>query len=126
MFGGGLVKEFHWYIFFGADLAADLEGRCQMSLEMHRKLFNNLDNPVRFLVWTVPEALVLMAPIFGAVVSGYVFTSLAFGAVGFCALRAGKRRFGKQSLAAVLYWHFPHNKRKLKVTPPSYVRMYIG
>lgn len=97
-----------------------------MSFELRHKLFNNLDNPMRFLVWTLPEAMVLWSPLFVGFATGYVFTSLLFSAGGFYLLREVTQRFGKQSLAAVLYWYFPPNKRKLKVTPPSYVRGYLG
>ena len=85
-----------------------------MSFELRHKLFNNLDNPTRLLLWTLPEALVLLGPIFIGMGTGYVFSSLLISGGGLYAMRVWERRCGKQSLYALLYWHLPHNKTKLR------------
>ena len=97
-----------------------------MSFELRHKLFNNLDNPTRILFWTFPEALVILGPLFVGMATGYGFTSLTVSILGFYSMRAWERRGGKQNLNALFYWYLPHNKAKLKVTPPSYIREYFG
>ena len=97
-----------------------------MSYEPRHKLFNHLDHPPRFLLWTLPEAGVLIAPWLLGVAFNHGFIGILMSGGSFWCMREWERRFGKNSLKGLLYWHFPHNRKKLKVTPPSHVREYIA
>ena len=97
-----------------------------MSFELRHKLFNNLDNPTRFLFWTLPEAMVLLIPLFMGIGTGFALSGLVISCGGIYVMREWDRRMAKQNLQTFLYWYFPHNKAQLKVTPPSYIREYIG
>ncbi|MBN9565455.1 MAG: type IV conjugative transfer system protein TraL [Alphaproteobacteria bacterium] len=97
-----------------------------MSYELRHKLFNNLDNPTRFLFWTLPEASVLIVPLFIGIGTGLALMGVLLSGFGYWSIKEWKRRVGKVTISAVIYWYFPHNKRVLKITPPSYIREYIG
>ncbi len=88
-------------------------------------ILNYVDTPLRFLLWTVHEIIMLVAPCFlGLIIDQFVLgicTSIAY----FWIYKKYKRRFGKGQFQAVRYWYFP-NDRRLKGIPPSYRREYIG
>ncbi len=89
-------------------------------------ILNRLDDPVYILNWTVDEAaFVLASPMFGLMVDQLVLSVIIAGA-GFYSLRFLKRKFGSGTLKHAAYWYLPHNDSKLKVTPPSYIREYLG
>jgi type IV conjugative transfer system protein TraL len=56
---------------------------------------------------------------------GYGITGFFASIFGFWALRKIKKHFGVGNLRQLAYWYFPHNYKKLKNTPPSYVREYL-
>ena len=96
-----------------------------MDYDQHQ-ILRHLDDPLRLLKWTVDEALILtLTPFVGLAIESMTFGLL--GAVmGFWGIRKIKKSVGMGRLRHALYWYFPHNKRKLKHTPASYVREYVG
>lgn len=89
-------------------------------------LLHHLDDPLRILYWTLDEAaIILLIPYLGLAFDHPVI-GLLFSAGSFWVLRKLKATFGKRSLKPALYWYLPHNKRKLKKTPPSFIREYWG
>lgn len=85
-----------------------------------------LDAPFQFCLLTVDELFLLLFPIilisfvYGAMVLGFV--------VGFGLLTLIKKFKGEQGhyyLVHLAYWYLPQ-MIKFKVTPPSYIRDYLG
>jgi type IV conjugative transfer system protein TraL len=97
-----------------------------MSYDPRHKLFNHLDQPPRFLLWTFSEAFVLLAPWLLGVALNQGVLGILMSVVSFWGMRAWERHFGQNSLKGILYWYFPHNGKKLKITPPSSVREYLA
>lgn len=95
------------------------------SLEEHL-ILHHLDEPLRILYWTVDEALFLIgAPYVGMAVD-QIILGFVVAFIGFYTLRKLKQRFGDGSLKHAMYWYLPPNRSKLKITPASYIREYIG
>jgi len=94
-------------------------------LDTHR-ILHHLDDPLRILKWTIDEAAVLILPFFIGIVINQLFVSAVFAILGIMGLKKLKSKFGQGTLKHLMYWYFPHNKKKLFKTPPSYIREYIG
>jgi conjugal transfer pilus assembly protein TraL len=89
-------------------------------------LLHRLDDPLRVLYWTLDEAAAILIPPFVGLGMDHPFVGLLCSGCGFFLLRQVKKRFGKGTLKQALYWYFPHNPRKLRKTPPSYIREFVG
>lgn len=89
-------------------------------------ILNHLDAPSRILFWPISEFMTVVFPVIVFVLMGHVVSGLTLGAVLIWSIRVFKRSFGKGTLEGVLYWYLVHNKSCYPVTPPSYVREYIG
>jgi conjugal transfer pilus assembly protein TraL len=89
-------------------------------------LLHHLDDPFRVLMWTIDEALLLIIPPFIGLMTDQLFLWLVLGFGSFAALRKAKKKFGGGTLKHAFYWYLPHNKARLKKTPPSYIRHYRG
>jgi conjugal transfer pilus assembly protein TraL len=84
----------------------------------------HLDEPERWMFWTVDEALVMLGPTIGGMLSGYLLVGAGVGIGGFLFLRRVKGN-GQANLGLyALYWFFP-NVFRFKATPPSSVRRYV-
>lgn len=89
-------------------------------------ILHHLDDPLRIFKWTVDEALCLILPPFIGLGLEQPLLGVSAAGVGFWGLRQIKKRYGLSTLRHALYWYLPHNTRKLKNTPPSYIREYLG
>lgn len=85
-----------------------------------------IDEPVKFIIWTVDEVLAFIVPVglatavFNQPLMGLLVASLlCFG------LRKVKGEQGHYFMFHLMYWLLPDTKQ-LKATPPSYVRELIG
>lgn len=89
-------------------------------------ILHHLDDPLRFLHWTLDEAASITGPIF----FGFGVDSPTYGliAAGLCywSLKTLKKRCGLESLKHAVYWYLPKNQTKLPHTPPSYIREFVG
>lgn len=85
-----------------------------------------LDEPERFLFWTLDEALALVAPMILGVIVGHTIIGLSIGLVAMLVLRKLKSSGGSKVIKSWLYWHLPSNLIRTKGTPPSYIREYGG
>ncbi|MCY4005087.1 MAG: type IV conjugative transfer system protein TraL [Rhodospirillales bacterium] len=85
-----------------------------------------LDDPERWLFWTVDEAAVLMGPALLGLAANAFVTGLAAGIGGWLLLRRVKRGGGANIARYALYWALPDFVLRLQGTPPSHVRRYIG
>ena len=86
-----------------------------------------LDDPERWLFWTVDEAAALMGPALAGlgrqpVRAGARWRGWAAG----CSLRRVKRGGGANIARYALYWFLPDFVVRLKRTPPSHLRRFVG
>lgn len=85
-----------------------------------------LEEPFRFILLTIDELLVFLCPL---LVMGFMFNSMIVGfLIGGLLVLVIKKIKGEQGhyyLINLMYWHFPPVV-KLRVTPPSYMRTFLG
>lgn len=85
-----------------------------------------LDEPFRICVLTIDELLLLVAPI---LVIGFIFHQVVLGFMlgvgGLTLIKKFKGEQGHFYLIHLAYWYLPEIV-KFKVTPPSYIREYLG
>lgn len=88
-------------------------------------ILNYVDTPLRLLLWTVPEILMMIGPFF----LGLLLEQLSLGvlvSIGyFYVCKKYQQRFGKGQFHAVQYWYFP-TSRRFQSLPSSYLREYLG
>ena len=85
----------------------------------------HLDQPFRIYLLTVDELILLIVPM----ILGFVLNQIT---LGFCAgilfvfgFKRVKGEQGSNYLLSLVYWYFP-NVIQFMVTPPSYIREYLG
>ena len=85
-----------------------------------------LDDPERWLFWTLDEAAALMGPaVLGLAANAFV-TGLVAGGAAWMVLRRIKRGGGANIAVYALYWFLPGFVLGLKATPPSHLRRFAG
>ena len=85
-----------------------------------------LDDPERWLFWTLDEAAALLGPaVLGLAANAFV-TGLVVGVAGWLALRRVKRGGGANIALYALYWFLPGFVLGFRATPASHVRRYAG
>jgi len=84
----------------------------------------HLDDPPRFLLWTMDEAIVLMAPFMLGIIFSHVLLALMVGASLLLGMKKIKGNEGPNFLFNVMYWYLP--LRHFKRTPPSFIREFVG
>ena len=89
-------------------------------------ILNHLDAPSRILFWPISEFMTVVSPIVVLTIMGHPFIGFGIGGCLIWGIRFFKKSFGKGTLEGVLYWNLVHNKANYPVTPPSYIREYIG
>ena len=89
-------------------------------------ILNYIDAPARILVWPISEFMTVVIPMLLLILVGYPLFGLLVGGCLIWGIRVFKRSFGKGTLEGVLYWYVMHNRAKYPVTPPSYIREFIG
>lgn len=86
-----------------------------------------LDEPIKFILWTLDELLGFLAPflIFMFALNSPVW-GMIVGAATLFAIKKMKGEQGHYFIVHWLYWHLPQGFIQLKVTPPSHWRELIG
>ena len=85
-----------------------------------------LDDPERWLFWTLDEAAVLMGPAMLGLAANAFVMGLAVGAGGYLALRRIKRGGRAGLLMHAAYWFLPGTVLRLQGAPPSHRRRFAG
>ena len=85
-----------------------------------------LDEPERWLFWTLDEAAVLLAPAVLGLGANAFLTGLMAGVGAWLVLRRVKRGGGAHVALYALYWMLPGQALGLKATPPSALRRFAG
>jgi len=83
-----------------------------------------LDEPERWMFWTVDEALIMLVPVITGMMTGFLLVGAVIGIGGFVLLRRLKGN-GQANLGLyALYWFFP-NVFNFKATPLSAIRRFV-
>lgn len=89
-------------------------------------LLNHLDEPVRFLFFTLGEFIVILVPFMLGMLVDRMLLGLVFGALCYQVLKLVNRNFHGANLKQIIYWFLPTSKRMLKLNIPSCVRELQG
>ena len=92
----------------------------------HWAIPRRLDDPERWLFWTVDEAAALMGPALLGLAANAFAAGLVAGVCGWLLLRRAKRGGGGDIARHALYWFLPDFVLRLKRTPPSHLRRFVG
>ncbi len=83
-----------------------------------------LDEPERWMFWTVDEALIMLVPVITGMMTSFLLVGAVIGIGGFILIRRLKGN-GQANLGLyALYWFFP-NVFNFKATPLSAIRRYV-
>ena len=89
-------------------------------------ILNYLDLPPRILIWPVSEVVFIVTPTILGLVLGFYLSGIILSLLAVIAVRSYKKRLGPGRLSGFLYWYFPPNPSQYPLTPPSYIREWIG
>lgn len=95
-------------------------------MELEHVILNHLDAPSRILFWPISEFVTVVCPAILFILMGHYIMGVVAGGLVAWGMRVFKRTFGKGTLEGVLYWYFIPNRSNYPITPPSYIREYIG
>lgn len=91
-------------------------------------VLSSLDNKKRILVFTIPEVLIMVAPILIGILVGE-FLGVAIMLSGFLLRKIYNRytkRFANSLLGGIFYWYFPSTGKTSSSFPSSYIKEYIS
>ena len=88
-------------------------------------LLNYLDAPVRFLIFTVQEALCLVVPFMLGVASDHFWCGASVACVLYAVVRGCRRHIGLRRLRGFYYWHFPTRAKLYTYPIASYMREFV-
>jgi len=86
----------------------------------------HLDDPERWLFWTIDEAIVLIAPFILGIALDHSFIGIVMSIILYMLYKKFKSTGVDNLIQYLIYWYFPSWLSGLKFTPPSYIRTYIG
>lgn len=95
-------------------------------MDSEHVILNHLDAPSRILFWPISEFVTVVCPAILLFLLGNPLLGVVAGGLIAWGMRVFKRTFGKGTLEGVLYWYLIPNRSNYPVTPPSYIREYIG
>ena len=87
---------------------------------------SRLDDPERWLFWTLDEAAALLGPALLGLAANAFLTGLLIGLAGWALLRRAKRGGGADLCVCALYWFLPGFALGLRGAPQSHLRRFIG
>ena len=87
---------------------------------------SRLDDPERWLFWTMDEAAVLMGPAMLGLAANAFVTGLGIGVGGWLVLRRVKRGGRTGLLMHAAYWFLPGAALRLQGAPASHLRRFAG
>ena len=87
---------------------------------------SRLDDPERWLFWTMDEAVVLMGPSMLGLAANAFVAGLAIGVGGWLALRRIKRGGRGGIVMHAVYWFLPGAALRLQGAPGSHRRRFAG
>ena len=89
-------------------------------------LLNHLDEPVRFLFFTIGEFIVMLVPFMIGMFIDQMIFGLIIGFALYQLLKLIGRSFFGANLRQIAYWFLPTSKKMLQLNIPSYIRELQG
>jgi type IV conjugative transfer system protein TraL len=89
-------------------------------------LLNHLDDPMRFLFFTLDEFFVLAIPLFVGMFMGQMLSGALVSLILYQVLKRIKKAFKNAGFRQLTYWFLPTKKTTFKVYVPSYYREFQG
>lgn len=89
-------------------------------------IFNHLDTPPRFLIWPVKQSFAVIVPFFLISILISFFWGLILSASIAYSMRLLKKHFGDGAFRGISFWIISTSKEQYPVSPPSYIREFIG
>lgn len=86
----------------------------------------HLDDPAKFLLWQIDEAVAFILPLFFGFMIGKGLISLFVAIICFHCWRRVKGVGGKNLIRSLIFWYYPKSILGLKATPESRTRNFIG
>lgn len=86
----------------------------------------SLDEPPRLLFWSIDEAMIMLTPAGMGIILEYTVIGMILGLISFLGWRKIKGNNQANLLMYGAYWMLPPFLLKMKFTPPSCYRMYLG
>ncbi len=97
-----------------------------MSDQAKHAIPSRLDDPERWLFWTLDEAAALLGPALLGLAANAFLTGLLTGLAGWALLRRAKRGGGADVAICALYWFLPGFALGFRGAPASHLRRFIG
>lgn len=95
--------------------------------EFSNRIPRYLDAQPKIFLWDADEFVVAVAPVGVGIVTGFILTSIVLGVLMAYGLAKLKKGQGSGFMMRAAYWYLPGGGiAKLKRTPPSHVREYVG
>lgn len=96
--------------------------------EFSSRIPRYLDAQPKVFLWDADEFVVTIAPLGVGIVTGFIITSIGLGLLMGYGLSKLKRGQGSGFMLRAAYWYLPNAGGivKLKRTPPSYIREFVG
>lgn len=95
--------------------------------EFSNRIPRYLDAQPKIFLWDADEFVVTMAPLGVGIVTGFIFTSIVLGLLAGYGLSKLKRGRGSGFMLRAAYWYLPNGGvAKMKRTPPSHLREFVG
>ena len=85
-----------------------------------------LDAPKRWLIFTMDELGVIIAPLMIGVLFDQMFLGMVFGIIGYFVWRKYKGLNKGNMMTYMRYWYLPNYLNRYKVTAKSHNRVYLG
>ena len=85
-----------------------------------------LDDPARFLFFTMDECAVLFLPMFVGLMAGAMFLGLGGGIFSYYLYKKYKGLNRGNVMTNIKYWYLPSRLFRFKFTASSYNRFYLG
>lgn len=89
-------------------------------------LLNHLDDPMRFLFFTIDEFLALAFPLFLGIFVDQMLWGALISLILYRILKFFKGAFREANLRQLAYWFLPSKDKLLKIPIPSYCREFQG
>lgn len=95
-----------------------------MAVDREYYIPHALDNPMRIIIWTIDEAMVILLPFMIGLWLDWLVSSLFISAIAYTLLRKLKKQHDAYYIVKMIYWYFPP-VLYLKKTPHSFRRCFI-
>lgn len=87
---------------------------------------HHLDDPPRFLLWSLQQTTIIGGIWVLGISGGFFFTAFFLSVGLYYMLKKFQQRCGEHAWLGWVYWHFPSCLQRLRLIPDSAIREYLG